>query len=1321
MRILILMICIISCFQLRSQEYMVFSTINANNGLSDNRMLRIGQLNDRRMVFITEGLVNIYNGTDFSYIHFNEREAYELSNYSGFHRVYIDNNNQLWLKNYYKLFHFDMNTELFVPNVDSIFRSQEIKGQVSDIFMDNNFNFWYLNDHDDLYYHNEIEDATYLFASNISKMNGEHDYLYDIAANDSLVFLFYKSGQMICFDIESKIALYADNPFKKKNNYTVSLSVVPYKHYLYQLRNGYENKSSFLRYNILNRKWEYIFEKSWQNSINIDNKGNCWLSSSNGLWITDESLRNVTIIENFNLEGGEILKTEILHQYNDNTGGLWVGTRTKGLLYYHPDRFKFREFGLSSFGIKENELWIKCLADFDGDILVGTQRGLFRYIKGTRKPIYLDDIPKNVQCNSLYKDSKRRIWLCTSENGLYCITKDNVRHYNLSFYCQNIHETNKGDLYISTFNGFGVFDPASGIFTQVSESTKLGWIYQLMDFREEKLLGVAYGYAGLFVYDINKKVFTYPEDEENWMLRHSNLKCHDLFTDHRGLIWFGTQDGLNVYDPHNNTQESFFKSDGLVNNNIRSIIEDNLGRIWLSTSNGISCISIVKKDKDYLYSFTNYNRNDGVIDNEFLQRSVVKTSDNRLLWGGVDGFNELNLSKIDTFKPQLFAPIITKFLLFGNEIRTGEKYDGDIILNQSISATKFINLKHTQNFLGFEFSALNYMNPTQTYYKYMLEGIDATWNEVSTTNGIGHVSYTNLAPGTYNLKIFAANNNRIWSDNYSEMIIVINPSIWKTPLAYILYIILLLGVIWYMIHSYLKRNKKKIINRQKYELEQLKLAFYTNISHELKTPLTLILTPLDSIIKKTGDFSLKKQLTGIYNNAKELFRLVNQLLDFRKIEMKGETLQLSYCQVNEYLNELSYPFNEMADAKGVSISYKEDSINLNVYLDRGKLKKILNNLLSNALKFTPSGGTIEISLITELPGDESGEVFCIQVSDTGCGIRDSDLPHIFDRFFQSNRDNQSTGSGIGLHLVKEYVKMHNGTIDVQSSLGKGTTFTVKLPVKLQSDVDIESDIAINTEKQNIKILLIDDNEEFRKFLHIELSEIYEVITASNGKDGLLKARMDHPDLVISDIMMPEMSGTDYCQILKNDIRISHIPVILLTARTSEAFQVEGFKVKADAYITKPFNMEILLLRIQNLIEQQEKRKQLFKNAIVLSPDTLTTNDVDKELIKKALTQVENNIDNSFYSVEQLSKELYMDRTGLYRKLMAIVRQTPTEFIRAVRLKKAAVLLRKGKPVYEVSEGVGFGSTSYFIKCFQKEYGVKPSSYKSKEMNSIIDN
>lgn len=1306
MRNSLLTIIFLLCIHCAAQEHYVFSPINSSNGLSDNRVRSICQLSDDRMIIVTEGLINIYDGANFRYIHYDDRKAYLLKDYSGWHRIYIDNDQRLWVKNQHRLLIFDIRKELFIPNTDSVFVSQGIKSQVSNFFMDTEHNFWYTTANDELIYRNN--NTSHTFLSHVSRINGNYDRLYDLVVYKKQLFLFYKSGRMACFDMVTRKKLYVEDPFNGNNIYSSNLAVIPYKNYFYQVRNG-SGIGSLLRFNVKNRRWENILKTDyWLNTLTIDNEGNCWISSLIGLWSIDKNLQNKRLISPLHLVDGRIFETEISTQYIDNKGGIWVGSVDRGVLYYHPDRFKFQNFGRSLFKLQETKkISVRCFAEKDNYILVGTQNGLFRKEKGSASLELDKSIPTNSVCEMLLKDSKQRIWLCTQNNGLFCIENDRIKHFNTPKYCLSIYESFDNKLYLCTNDGVGLLDPSTGDFKKASYASKNlpDYSYQLTYLKKDMLLG--YSDNGLFLYNTRKNNITIP-DKKNPLQQHNCHHYHCLFTDSRGLVWLGTMDGLNVYNPTNNSTKSFSEKDGLINNSIRSIVEDDLGMIWVSTSNGISRIAINEKNESYQYSFYNYNKFDGVIETEFLPRSVLKTSYNSLLWGGLDGFNEINLAKINNYEQPLSVPLFTKLLLSGKEIRQNEYSDGNIILKQSISSTSEIHLKHFQNFIGLEFSALNYVNPTQTYYRYQLEGADDAWNEIKAVNGVGSANYTNLSPGTYTLKVYASNDRHNWGKKYAEIKIIISPPFWKTIWAYIFYLLIIIYVLYSSVSYYIRRNRHKMETLQKEELDQLKYSFFTNISHELRTPLTLILTPLDSILKKVDDESLKKQLNGIYRNANELLKLVNQLLDFRKLEMKGETLELSYCSINDFIEVTAFSFQEMAANNGIELVSECEDDNIYAYVDKDKMQKIINNLLSNAIKFTPRGGRILVKAMK----DTDEQMFVIQVSDTGIGIPEVDVSQIFDRFYQVKKQkNINTGSGIGLHLVKEYVELHNGTIEVESRLNEGSLFTVRIPIDLQSADEIQSETE-SIDEQKIKVLIVEDNAEFRMFIMGELMEKYHVIEAANGKDGLEKALKHQPDLIITDVMMPEMSGTELCRLLKKNIQTSHIPVILLTAKTSDKAQIEGFEAGADAYISKPFNMDILLLRIHHLIEQQNQRKEQFKNAITINPGVLASTSVDKELIKNALGHIEKNLGNVSYSVEQLSKDLFMDRTGLYRKLSVITGQTPSEFIRSVRLKKAALLLKSGLPVSEVASRVGFGTTSYFTKCFQEEFGVKPSQYKN---------
>lgn len=1308
MKIHLLLLFILISSPLLAQEHIVFSPISSIHGLSDNRVRTINQLKDGRMVIVTEGLVNIYDGAGFQYMHYNEQQAYFLKNYFGYHRTYVDSENHLWLKNQQKLMLFDIRTEQFVPNVDSIFSAQGIKNKVVNFFMDTDLNHWYVTENNELLRKNSSNKLTSMFIPDLSEISVKDDQLLEVTVRDKQLFLFFKSGLMICYDLDSTNELYRENIFQGTVNwYSSTIMVVPHKQFLYQARNGF-SRGQLVRFNILNRKWERIMETDyWLNTLSVDKNGDCWISSFSGLWHIDKGLQHKRLVSPLHLVDGRIFDSEICTQFNDDQGGLWVGTVNRGFLYYHPDRFKFRNFGNSLFNQSgQNSISVFSFAENNGQLLVGTQNGLFSTKHGEKKLEPLSIISTDSRCEMLFKDSKNRIWVCTQNDGLYLINGNNTRHYKKPNHCIYIYETFDGRLFLCTNDGPGIFDPESGQFKQAKtiEGEPISRTYQLTYYKSDLLLG--YSDKGLFFYDINNNIISFPE-KGNPILQNNNYQYHCLYTDSRGLIWLGTMDGLNVYNPETRTIKTFHEKDGLVNNSIRSVVEDNTGRIWVTTSNGISCIEPDQDD----YLITNYNRYDGVIENEFLPRSVLKTSDNRLLWGGLDGFNELHLSSIELPEPRLNVPLITRFSLAGTEIKLGENYDGHVILNQSITTTKEINLKYFQNFFNIEFSALNYINPAQTYYRYQLEGVDASWREIKSTDGIGNANYTNLSPGTYYLKVFAVNNKQEWNNEYAELVINIHPPFWKTKWAYFAYAILFFGVLFLTLKFYIKQSRRKLLKQQKEAVDQMKFSFFTNISHELRTPLSLILTPLDSLLKRVEDNQLKSQLSGIYSNAHILLNLVNQLLSFRKLEMTGETLHLCYCKIGEFFETIMPSFKELAREKEINFTFECVDADLMMYVDKDKFHRIINNLLSNAFKFTPKHGEVRMKI--EKQGDS---MLKIEVTDTGCGIAKEELPYVFDRFYQAKNQNNQAGSGIGLHLVKVYTEMHKGAVEAESRINEGTTFKIYLPLD-QKPTNFELISSKLPEKKHaLTILVVEDHAEFRAFLSSELSDKYNIITANNGKGGLQKVREHHPDLVISDVMMPEMLGTELCKQLKKDLQISHIPVILLTAKSSDEAQIEGLLAGADAYVSKPFNMDILLLRIQNLIEQQEQRKNSFRKNIVVTPGLLTSNHIDEELIQKVLIHVEKNMANASYSVDQLSKDMFMDRTGLYRKISAITGHSPTQFIRSVRLKKAAQLLQNGLPVAEVANQVGFGTTSYFTKCFQEEFSTKPSNYKNQKVN-----
>ncbi|MDP4270583.1 MAG: ATP-binding protein [Bacteroidota bacterium] len=1295
---------------MQAQQRFVFTPVDTRSGLSENRVRYILQLPDGRMVISTEGITNIYDGTSFKYIHLKGSDAMPLGGFRNFHREYVDES-YIWLKYQGKLLLMSIDQEQSVSRPDSVLAGMGVREPIADFFMDQYKNYWIRTVSDKLLFRNATTGKTGVFVYRVSQTSGKKDDLLDLTVVKDKVYLFYRSGWMVCYDLRSQRAIYKINqlstPEERHDNWSLFLAVTP--KVIYQLWTSSDAKGLITSYDISRRKVTVLLKTDyWLNTPSIDQYGNFWVSCRSGMWFFDKSLQKKQFISSFRLVDGSEINGEISSQYHDSQGGLWIGTFNRGLLYYHPDRFKFGNVGLSSFGNGIKNIEVTGFADTPNGILVGTSRGLYTYNAASGLVSQYPGIPNDAACTSLIKDSRQRIWICTDHQGLYSIQNNGIRHYDpKQVTIRRLCETADGALFASTNRGIEQFNPENGAIQLISRIGSNG-VSQLISLDKNRLLGK--GDTGLFIYNFQKRQFS---NSLNVLLKKVNQQYNCIYKDKSNRVWIGTQDGLCMWMPGSNSVQALYTDDGLVNNSIKSVIEDRQGRIWVTTAGGVSRIVGTRRNNKPNFVIANFNHFDGVLGNEFSYNSILLSKQGLLLMGGVNGFNVIDLQKSPT-NPRLPKPVFTNLMLFGNAVKQGQSYDDNIILKRSVSSIERISLNYNQNFIGIEFSALNYINPTQTYFRYRLEGVDDNWREIYSQNGTGIAGYTNLSPGIYRLKVKSANNSKEWTAGYSEMIIEVKAPFWKTPLAYLIYLVVIVLAAFFALRYYRILSQRELARRNEDKLNLMKFNFFTNISHEFRTPLTLIVTPIESLLKEVKDSSLEPRLRIIYRHARDLQNLVNQLLDFRRLEVTGEKLNLSFGNIVDFISSFKELFSRLALAKGINFDVNCSSKEAYIYFDREKLYRILNNLLSNAFKYTPGGGQITLSLIHM----EEQKTLKIEVSDTGKGIPESELPDIFNRFYQVTGSEE--GSGIGLHLVKEYVRLHSGEVSVKSEPGKGTCFTILLPMNLSlqpaenvasiTDELTHPDITVDSTKR-YRLLVVEDNEDLRTFLIGELAKSYDVLAAADGKAGLELAKSSQPDLIISDVMMPEMNGLELCQRIKSDLSTSHIPVILLTARTSEEHKLEGFGAGADEYLSKPFNLDLLLLRITKLIEQQNLRQHQFTQKIEVNPKEITISSLDRQLVEKALACIERNMDNPEFSVQQFSEEMSMDRTVLYKKLQSITGMAPSDFIRSIRLKRAAQLLAQGQmSVSEVADRVGFNTHKYFTRYFRETFGVTPSQY-----------
>jgi signal transduction histidine kinase/DNA-binding response OmpR family regulator/ligand-binding sensor domain-containing protein len=1312
------------CTFLHAQEHYAFTPLDCKNGLSENRVRNIVQLQDGRLVITTEGVTNIFDGTSFKHLHLKGENIGHLTGYTGFNHGYVDKD-RVWIKNYKQLMIIDIKMERFFPNADSVVTSMGVKEPLADFFLDAFGNHWFRTYSDKLLFKSATSNKVILFKSRVSSPFGIKDELLDIAVIQQYVFLFYKSGLMVCFDLKTTKELYRSNAFSKEDPTYNTLMVVQSKKALFLLWNG-NMGGKLLGYDIQKRAWHTLLKTNyWLNTLSIDRQDNLWVSCQRGLWFIDKGEQQKQFIPSFKLVDGTVINTEASTQCNDAQGGLWIGTFNHGLLYYHADRFKFKNFGKVFFEANKSDLNITCFEQNEpGTILIGTSKGLYQYhIEKSILTLY-KGLPSTVSCTSMHTDKKNRTWICTDNQGLYCLQNKKLRHYELqNLLVTQVCETVNGTLYLSTYQqGLGLFNPETGVYkrsTIPGKENETNALTLLIPMNNTSMLGK--GDMGFFVYDYKKRTIAHPLTE---LIRNENKQYNCVFKDSRGIVWIGTQDGLIVWQPKLNKTQTLFTDNGLINNSIKGIQEDKKGLVWISTAGGASRITVTEQKNNLQFSMANFNHVDGVIENEFMSGSIYMSNQGLMFMGGINGFNIIDLAR-PWISNQLSKPLFTNFLLFGVSVKLGEPYNGKVLLNQSITTTKRIVLNHNQNFISLDFSALNYVNPTQTYYRYRLEGIDDDWREILAVNGTGRATYTNLAPGTYTLKVKAASNSKIWSTVFAEMELVVKPPYWKTPFAYLIYFVLMLLLIYVSLVYYKRWSHQKMTRKNEEKLNEMKFSFFTNVSHEFRTPLTLIITPLESLLKEINETPLAPRIKNIYQHSLNLQRLVNQLLDFRRLEITGEKLNLTFGNLIEFVQLFEELFEKLAQEKNIKFSITSSESEIYIYFDKDKMYKIITNLLSNAFKFTPKGGAVNVHI--SLRTIDSKEVVQIEVTDTGTGIAPNDIPHLFNRFYQAA--GVQGGSGIGLHLVKEYVKLHSGEIEIESEPNVRTLFRIHIPANLSTSkteptsIQALQDTSIITKGQeidqkNYRLLVVEDNDDLRHFMVEELTKSYHIIEAADGEAGVALAKTELPDLIISDVLMPKMNGLDLCKQIKFDIQTSHIPVILLTARSSEEHKIEGYQSGADEYLSKPFNFDMLLLRIAGLIEKGNLRKKQFSQKIEVNPKEITITSIDEQLIEKALICMEENMDNPEYSVQQFSLDLGMDRTVLYKKLQSITGLSPSEFIRSIRLKRAAFLLQKGQfQVNEVADKVGFNSTKYFAKYFREAFGVPPSHYAKSGRNT----
>jgi signal transduction histidine kinase/ligand-binding sensor domain-containing protein/AraC-like DNA-binding protein len=1359
-----------------------FGHLNISDGLSNNQILSIYKDNKGFMWFGTMSGLNRYDGHSFRIFKHSIRDSLSIRDNYIF-RIYEDHNGYLWLGNRAGYSIFNPSKETFYSNPEEYLIKNKITlPSINSIYKDALGNVWYLNNQAgfvkyDVHTGNLLSvkynssDSSSIYSSEVSAI---------IQGNGNFYWIIHRNGVLERLNgITSKVE-FRDFSISRKygnlsNDFTLFVdndgdiwitSVTSPDGLLY-----YNPQKKVLRHFTTNTP-ETKLNNDITRAVTQDNNGYIWIATDHGgINILDKKTFRIQYILNNPDDPKSISQNSITCLFKDDFGIIWAGSFKKGIDFYHENLVRFRIFKHKSK--LTNSLSfddINCFAeDGKNNLWIGTNGGGLIYYDRSKESFkqYLNNPsnPGGLSNNvivGLCMDSKQRLWIGTYYGGLNCFYNNTFKHYRNNpndpksisdDRIWEIYEDRQKRLWVGTLgSGLDLFNAQNEGFThfntKISYAIYSDYISSLLQDKEGKLwIGTAWG-INVFEKDKFKTQWHYRNDA-NDKLSLSNNNVLSMSEDSRGNIWVGTREGLNLFDPKTRKFKSFREEDGLPDNAIVSMVEDNNGNMWIGTPNGLSNLIITRKpgDDSVTYIFKNYDESDGLQGKEFNENAAIRTRSGEIVFGGVGGFN---IFKPEDIKVNMNLPkvVITDLLVLNKSIKVDEEVNGRILLTKSITETDEIILKHKENVIVFEFAALSFFQPEKNKYMYKLEGFNSDW--VQADNRIRNATYTNLNPGRYTFRVKAANNDGFWNKEEAVLKVVVLPPFWRTNIAIVIYIVFAFLILYFSRRVLLERARMRFNleherheAQRMHELDMLKIRFFTNISHEFRTPLTLIITPLEKLIKNTADLELNKQYTMINRNARRLLNLVNQLLDFRRMEVQEFTLSLTTTDVVPFIHDIVNSFSDISEKKNIQLSLLSNIESLSISFDPDKLEKILFNLLSNAFKFTAESGKVNVELgIIDPESDNSFIVpdkkikyLLIKVADTGIGIAKEKHDKVFERFFQNeipgNMVNQ--GSGIGLAITKEFVKLHNGIITLESEPGKGSCFSVLLPIMENIEVAqnaylIKEKILVESEDEQLNyieqepvskdskkalLLLVEDNEDFRFYLKDNLRQLYQIAEAPNGQEGLKKALSLIPDLIVSDVMMPIMDGMELCKKVKSDQRTSHIPIILLTAKASNDQIITGLQTGADDYITKPFDFEILYSRIKNLLNQREVMRKSFVKHIEINPSEITVTSLDEKLINKAVAIVEKNISDADFSVEDLSKELGMSRVHLYKKLLSITGKSPIEFIRTIRLKRAAQLLKKSQlTISEIAYQVGFNNPKYFTKYFKAEFNVLPSQYVS---------
>lgn len=1104
-------------------------------------------------------------------------------------------------------------------------------------------------------------------------------------------------------------------------------------------------------------------------TLTIDKNNNLYIGTEGfGLKIYN---RNTNSIEDYDVHNGvfDLGSSKVHSVLEDKDGNLWLGIFQKGLLMIPSMPNKFNYYGYKSF--PKSEIGSSCvmsiLVDRQNVAWIATDNdGLYAVNDEGKQILHFKEegnnrsAPRNIIC--LMEDSEHKLWIGSYLSGLTLMNKQTgictpvneqlstpTASDNKKIFC--IAEDRNRNIWVGTY-GSGVYkmDISGKVVNQYQSSKSQNENWKVNKLCNDWINCIIEDNEGLLWIGTCNGLSCFNPQTENFInyLSQNNLLpntfVHTLLQDDKGHIWVGTSEGLYKFDKHTQKFSLYTTQQGLPSDVICGMVQDDMNNYWISTHQGMSKLIADTE------TFINYTASDGIQGNEFTRGAFYKDHRGKIYFGGTSGVTSFYPKDIAEPDKKLRIEI-TDFILGNHSVKKGDMLGKHAITDSDVMDAARFTLTYDQNSFRMELSTLDFANPERIIYQYKIKELETNW--LNTSPGMNRVSYANLSPGRYTLMV-RAKDNKSTSDIRTVEIVVTPPwyNTWWAKVLWSCLLVLVLYALTMYVISRIHRRQEIMKQRHQEQINEAKLQFFINISHEIRTPMTLIISPLEKLI---AEHSEKQQAyLMIYRNAQRILRLINQLMDIRKLDKGQMHLKFRETDMVGFIEDLMQTFNYQAQKKNITFTFDkelQDADSLKVWIDLNNFDKVLMNVLSNAFKYTRDGGNIHILLKTGHNSTYRGalkDYFEISVTDNGIGIDKDKIKQIFERFYQINNDmtQSNFGTGIGLHLARSLVKLHHGLIMAENREDEqGTRFIIRLPLgsdHLKTDElenpdeagndllmsQLSKDTLYETEdeyataddakkpksKTRYRVLIIEDDDEIRQYMRNELSTDFRISECTNGREGLENILKEKPDLVISDIMMPEMDGITLCRKVKQNINVNHIPVILLTAKSKAEDRIEGLETGADAYIVKPFNTELLRTTASNLISNRERlRGQLIGEQQVEEKIVkIEMKSNDEILMGKVMKTINEHLTDPALNVEMLAANVGMSRVHMHRKLKELTNQSARDFIRNIRLKQAATLLReKNLTISEVAYATGFSNLSHFSNSFREFYGISPTEYK----------